>query len=149
MRQGKLVYTEPNYLDPDKPFVTYPPEYGATHRKGCMYDTHWDLPVLSTTSQNGGPDWSSYSFSHKLGLIFLPYGVNPVAHWRGAGGNGQRAIGQYQTGGILALDASTNKVRWTNHIGAGHGARPGPALDGERSGVRRACSTAISWRWTR
>jgi glucose dehydrogenase/plastocyanin len=123
---GQLVYTEPNYLDPDKPFVTYPPEYGATHRKGCMYDTHYDLPVLSTTSQNGGPDWSSYSFSHKRGLIFLPYGVNPVAHWRGAGGNGQRAIGQYQTGGILALDASTNKVRWTNHTGLdmGHGQGP-------------------------
>jgi len=116
---GQLVYTEPNYLDPDKPFVTYPPEYGdgATHRKGCMYDTHWDLPVLSTTSQNGGPDWSAYSFSHKRGLIFIPYGVNPVAHWRGAGGNGQRAIGQYQTGGILALDASTNKVVWRNHLG--------------------------------
>jgi quinohemoprotein ethanol dehydrogenase len=123
---GNLVYTEPNYLDPDKPFVTYPAEYGATHRKGCMYDTHWDLPVLSTTSQNGGPDWSSYSFSHKRGLIFLPYGVNPVAHWRGAGGNGQRAVGQYQTGGILALDAATNTVRWTNHTGLdmGHGQGP-------------------------
>ena len=114
---GQLVYTEPNYLDPDKPSVTYPPGYGATHRKGCMYDTHWDLPVLSTTSQNGGPDWSAYSFSHKRGLIFVPYGVNPVAHWRGAGGNGQRALGQYQTGGILAIDASTNTVRWTNHLG--------------------------------
>jgi len=123
---GQLVYTEPNYLDPDKPFLTIPPEYGATHRKGCMYDTHYDLPVLSTTSQNGGPDWSSYSFSHKHGLIFVPYGVNPVAHWRGAGGNGQRALGQYQTGGILAIDASTNRVRWTNHTGLdmGHGQGP-------------------------
>ena len=36
---GNLIYTEPNYLDPDKPFVTIPPEYGANHRKGCMYDT--------------------------------------------------------------------------------------------------------------
>ena len=123
---GNLVYTEPNYLDPDKPFLSIPAEYGATHRKGCMYDTHWDLPVLSTTSQNGGPDWSSYSFSHKLGLIYVPYGVNPVAHWRGAGGNGQRALGQYQTGGILALDAATNTVRWTNHTGLdmGHGQGP-------------------------
>jgi outer membrane protein assembly factor BamB/plastocyanin len=124
--KGELVYTEGNYLDVDRPFLTIPPEYGATHRKGCMYDTHWDLPVLSTTSQNGGPDWSSYSFSHKRGLIFVPYGVNPVAHWRGAGGNGQRALGQYQTGGILALDASTNTVRWTNHLGLdmGHGQSP-------------------------
>ena len=123
---GNLVYTEPNYLNADAQFLTIPEGYGATHRKGCMYDTHWDLPVLSTTSQNGGPDWSSYSFSHKQGLIFIPYGVNPVAHWRGAGGNGQRALGQYQTGGILAIDASTNTVRWTNHLGldTGHGQSP-------------------------
>ena len=121
---GKLVYTEPNYLDVDKPFVEYPT--GVTHRQGCMYDTHFDQPVLSTTSQNGGPDWSTYSFSHKLGLIYFPYGVNPVAHWRGAGSNGQRATGQYQTGGILAIDAATNTVKWTNHLGLdmGHGQSP-------------------------
>ena len=124
--RGQLVYTEPNYLAPDKPFVTYPPAYGATHRRGCLYDTHWDLPVLSTTSQNGGGDWSSYSFSHNLGLIYFPYGVNNVAHWRDAGGNGQRARGQYQTGGIVAIDAATNTVRWTNHLGLdmAHGQSP-------------------------
>lgn len=123
---GKLVYVEPNYLEPDKPFVTYPDQYGANHRQGCMYDTHWDLPVLSTTSQNGGADWSTYSYSHRLGLIFVPYGVNPVAHWRGAAGNGLRAIGQYQTGGILAVDAATNRVRWRNHLGLdmAHGQSP-------------------------
>ncbi len=123
---GNLVYTEPNYLDPDKPYVTYPPAYGATHRKGCMYDAHWDLPVLSTTSQNGGPDWSNYAFSQHLGLIYVPYGTNPVAHYRSAPSNGQRAIGQYQTGGILAVDASTDAVRWTNHLGTdmSHGQGP-------------------------
>jgi outer membrane protein assembly factor BamB len=123
---GELVYTEPNYLDPDKPFLTIPPAYGATHRMGCMYDTHWDLPVLSTTSQNGGADWSGHSFSHSLGLLYIPYAVNPVAHWRGAGGNGQRAIGQYQTGGIVAIDASTNTVRWNRNLGLdmGHGQGP-------------------------
>ena len=121
---GKLVYTEPNYLDPDKPFLEYPS--GKTHREGCLYDVHWDLPVLSMSSQNGGPTWSTYSFSHKLGLIFFPYGVSPVAHWRAAGGNGQRAIGQYQTGGILAIDAATNTARWTTPYGTdmGHGQNP-------------------------
>jgi quinohemoprotein ethanol dehydrogenase len=123
---GNLVYTEPNYLDPDKPFLTYPPEYGADHRKGCMYDPHWDLPVLSTTSQNGGADWSNHSYSHRTNLVYYPYGTNPVAHWRGAGANGQRAIGQYQTGGILAYDASTQEVVWTNHLGTdmSHGQGP-------------------------
>lgn len=123
---GQLVYTEPNYLDADKPFLSIPAAYGANHRKGCMYDTHWDLPVLSTTSQNGGPDWSAYSYSHRTGLIYVPYGVNPVAHWRGAGGNGQRAIGQYQTGGIVAVEAATNTVRWDRNLGLdmAHGQGP-------------------------
>jgi len=123
---GQLVYTEPNYLDADKPFVTYPPEYGAMHRKGCLADPHWDLPVLSTPSQNGGADWSGHSFSQKLGLYYVPYGVNPSAHWRGAGGNGMRAIGQYQTGGLVALDASTNLVRWNKNLGQdlAHGQAP-------------------------
>ena len=123
---GDLVYTEPNYLDPDKPFVTIPPEYGANHRKGCMYDTHWDLPVLSTTSQNGGMDWSGYSFSPQLNTLFIPYGINPVAHWRGAGGNGQRALGQYQTGGLFAMDASTTQMKWNKFTGLdmAHGQTP-------------------------
>jgi glucose dehydrogenase/plastocyanin len=123
---GELVYTTPNYLDADLPFLTIPPGYKGTHRKGCMYDTHYDLPVLSTTSQNGGADWSGYSFSHKTGLLYIPYGINPVAHWRGAGGNGQRALGQYQTGGIVAIDGDTNRVRWNRHLGvdSAHGQGP-------------------------
>jgi quinohemoprotein ethanol dehydrogenase len=123
---GKLVYTEANYLAADRPFVIYPPEYEAKHPKGCLYDTHWDLPVLSTSSQNGGPTWSTYSYSHKLGLIYFPYGVSPVAHWRGAGSNGLRPIGQYQTGGILAIDAATNTVKWNSPRGTdmGHGQNP-------------------------
>jgi outer membrane protein assembly factor BamB len=121
---GQLVYTEPNYLDPDKPFVDYPG--GKSHREGCLYEAHWDLPVLSTSSQNGGPTWSTYSFSHKQGLIYFPYGVSPVAHWRGAGSNGLRPIGQYQTGGILAIDAATNTLRWNlpRPTDMGHGQNP-------------------------
>ena len=128
---GNLVYTEPNYLEPDRNFVTIPPEYmagdtRAPHRKGCMYDTHWDLPVLSTTSQNGGMDWSAYSFSPKLNMLFVPYGINPVAHWRGAGGNGQRALGQYQTGGIAALDGASTQLKWNKFTGLdmAHGQGP-------------------------
>ena len=123
---GNLIYTEPNYLDPDKGFVTIPPEYGANHRKGCMYDTHWDLPVLSTTSQNGGMDWSGYSLSPITNTLYIPYAVNPVAHWRGAGGNGQRALGQYQTGGLFAMDASTTAMKWNKFTGIdmSHGQTP-------------------------
>jgi glucose dehydrogenase/plastocyanin len=123
---GNLVYNATNYLNVDAAFVTIPPSYGADHRRGCMYDTHWDLPVLSTTSQNGGMDWSAYSFSPKLNTLFIPYGINPVAHWRGAGGNGQRALGQYQTGGIAAMDGSTTQIKWNKLTGLdmAHGQGP-------------------------
>jgi glucose dehydrogenase/plastocyanin len=124
---GNLVYTEPNYLSAsDTPFVTYPPEYGATHRKGCLFDDHWDLPVLSTTSQNGGADWSDQAYSPRTGLLYIPYGVNNVAHDRTESSNGLRALGQYQTGGLVALDGVTGEVVWRNHFGldAAHGQHP-------------------------
>ena len=124
---GNLVYTEPNYLSlNDTPFVTYPAAYGATHRKGCLFDDHWDLPVLSTTSQNGGADWSDQAFSPRTGLVYIPYGVNNVAHDRNEGGNGLRALGQYQTGGVVALNATNGTVVWRNHFGldAAHGQHP-------------------------
>ena len=91
-----------------------------------MYDPQWDAPILSTTSQNGGGDWSNHSYSHSTNLVYFPYGTNPVAHYNGASANGLRAIGQYQTGGILAYDASTGEVAWRNHLGTdmSHGQGP-------------------------
>ena len=137
-----LVYKVGNYLDADKPFVTIPAGYrgnngelatsdnagGTTeaHRLGCLWDPHWDLPLLSTTTQNGGNDWSGAAFSQKLGLYITPYAINNVAHDRGEGSNGLRAPGQYQTGGYLALDSRTGKVVWNNFTGLdqAHGQTP-------------------------
>jgi glucose dehydrogenase len=116
--QGNLVYTEPNYLDVDKPFVNIPAGYLSPtddqrpHRKGCLYDTQWDFPVLSTTSQNGGNDFSGQAFVQHRNLYVVPYGVANVAHYRGASSNGLRAPGEYQGGGLLAQDATTGRVLW-------------------------------------
>jgi quinohemoprotein ethanol dehydrogenase len=122
--EGNLVFNPDSYVAVDEPFLTYPE--GQDHRQGCMYDPQWDAPILSTTSQNGGADWSNNSYSHSTNLVYYPYGTNPVAHWNGAAANGQRAIGQYQTGGILAYDASTGEVAWQNHLGTdmSHGQGP-------------------------
>jgi quinohemoprotein ethanol dehydrogenase len=123
---GNLVFNPDSYVAADEPFLTYPNGYPSDHRQGCMYDPQWDLPILSTTSQNGGADWSNNSYSHRTNLVYYPYGTNPVAHWNGAAANGQRAMGQYQTGGILAYDASTGEVEWRNHLGTdmSHGQGP-------------------------
>ena len=83
---GNLVFNPDSYVKADEPFLTYPqgdPKRSG-HRQGCMYDPHWDLPILSTTSQNGGGDWSNNSYSHSTNMVYFPYGTNPVAHWRGA-----------------------------------------------------------------
>ncbi|MEI3847743.1 MULTISPECIES: outer membrane protein assembly factor BamB family protein [unclassified Microbacterium] len=123
--EGNLVFNPDSYVAVDEPYLSYP-EGHVGHREGCMYDPQWDVPILSTTSQNGGGDWSNNSYSHSTNLVYFPYGTNPVAHWNGAAANGQRAIGQYQTGGILAYDASTGEVAWQNHLGTdmSHGQGP-------------------------
>ncbi|MEV5070777.1 PQQ-binding-like beta-propeller repeat protein [Microbacterium sp. LMI12-1-1.1] len=124
--EGNLVFNPDSYVAADEPYLTYPDGYPSDHRQGCMYDPQWDVPILSTTSQNGGADWSNHSYSHSTNLVYYPYGTNPVAHYNGASANGLRAIGQYQTGGILAYDASTGEVAWQNHLGTdmSHGQGP-------------------------
>lgn len=123
--EGNLVFNPDSYVSVDEPFLSYPAGHTG-HREGCMYDPQWDVPILSTTSQNGGGDWSNHSYSHSTNLVYFPYGTNPVAHYNGASANGLRAIGQYQTGGILAYDASTGEVAWQNHLGTdmSHGQGP-------------------------
>lgn len=123
--RGNLVFNPDSYVAVDEPFLSYP-EGHVGHREGCMYDPQWDAPILSTTSQNGGGDWSNHSYSHSTNLVYFPYGTNPVAHYNGASANGLRAIGQYQTGGILAYDASSGRVAWRNHLGTdmSHGQGP-------------------------
>ena len=126
-RCGGQPRLQPRQLRRGRRAVPHLPEgHPSGHREGCMYDPQWDLPILSTTSQNGGADWSNNSYSHSTNLVYYPYGTNPVAHWNGAAANGQRAIGQYQTGGILAYDASTGEVAWQNHLGTdmSHGQGP-------------------------
>jgi quinohemoprotein ethanol dehydrogenase len=121
--QLKLTLTPGNYLEADTPFLTGP--NGPVH-KGCMNEATWDLPVLSTPSQNGGADWAGHSYSQHLGLYYIPYGTNPSAHDRSEGGNGLRALGQYQTGGIVAMNGSTNQIVWQKELGLNqaHGVTP-------------------------
>lgn len=121
--QYKLVLNPDNYLKNDT-------QYLSGTREGCMYDPHWDdsSMFLSMTSQNGAADWSNVSNSPKLNLRYIGMSYNPVAHGAFQGGNGLRQIGGYQTGGVVAVDASTNLPVWRKHFGLGgdvaHGNHP-------------------------
>jgi PQQ-dependent dehydrogenase (methanol/ethanol family) len=80
--------------------------------QGSLYDPHWDIPVLSIPGHGGGADWNHQSFSHSTELVYTGYGYVAAAHSLTEASNGLRPPGEYQTGGIVAVDPSTNRVKW-------------------------------------
>ena len=105
--QLRLVLRTPNYLTPEEPFMVGPP------RLGCMYDGAFDgFVFMSMTSQNGGNDMTNVAYSPRTNLKYLGISYSPVGHPLQQGGNGLRQIGGYQTGALVAVNASTNTVAW-------------------------------------
>ncbi|GAB4051260.1 outer membrane protein assembly factor BamB family protein [Catellatospora paridis] len=84
--------------------------------QGSLYDPHWDVPILSIPGHGGGADWSHQSFSHSTGLVYTGYGYVAAAHSLTEASNGLRPPGEYQTGGVVAVDPATNRVRWKKHL---------------------------------
>jgi PQQ-dependent dehydrogenase (methanol/ethanol family) len=84
--------------------------------RGSLYDPHWDIPVLSIPGHGGAADWNHQSFSHSTRLVYTGYGYVAAAHSLSEASNGLRPPGEYQTGGIVAVDPSTNTVRWAKHM---------------------------------
>lgn len=80
--------------------------------RGSLYDPHWDVPILSIPGQGGGADWNHQSYSHRTGLVYTGYGYVATAHSLTEASNGLRPPGEYMTGGVVAVDPSTNRVRW-------------------------------------
>jgi PQQ-dependent dehydrogenase (methanol/ethanol family) len=84
--------------------------------QGALYDPHWDVPVLSIPGHGGGADWNHQSFSHSTQLVYTGFGYVAAAHSLTESSNGLRPPGEYQTGGIVAVDPSVNKVRWKKRM---------------------------------
>jgi PQQ-dependent dehydrogenase (methanol/ethanol family) len=83
---------------------------------GALYDPHWDEPVLSIPGHGGGACWNHQSFSHSTGCVYTGFGYVAAAHSLTESSNGLRPPGEYQTGGVVAVDASTNRVRWKRNL---------------------------------
>jgi PQQ-dependent dehydrogenase (methanol/ethanol family) len=81
-----------------------------------IYTPHWDVPVLSTPGHGGGACWNAQSYSHHTGLVYTGFGYVPAAHSLTEPANGLRPPGEYQTGGVVAVDPSTNLVRWKRRL---------------------------------
>lgn len=86
------------------------------YERGCLYAAHWDVPLLSIPGHGGGADWNHQSFSHSTGLMYTGFGYVAAAHSLTESSNGLRAPGEYMTGGIVAVDPSTNRVRWKKRM---------------------------------
>lgn len=80
--------------------------------QSCIFPAFWDIPVLSTPGHGGGAGWAAMSFSPRTGLVYTGFAYNASAHSLTESANGLRAPGQYQTGGVVAVDVSTNEVAW-------------------------------------
>ena len=83
---------------------------------GCLYDAHWDIPILSVPGHGGGADWNHQSFSPRTGLAYTGMGYVAAAHSLTEASNGLRPPGEYQTGAVVAVDPSTNVVRWKKQM---------------------------------
>jgi len=80
---------------------------------GCLWAPHWDgAPVLSFPGHGGGADTSQISFSQSTKLVYTGFGYVGASHSLNEGSNGLRPPGEYMTGGVVAIDPSTNLVRW-------------------------------------
>jgi plastocyanin len=56
------------------------------------------------------------SYSPRTGLVYTGMAFVAAAHDLVEPSNGLRATGEYMTGGIVAVDASTNRVKWRKHL---------------------------------
>jgi alcohol dehydrogenase (cytochrome c) len=86
------------------------------YERGCLYAAHWDVPILAIPGHGGGADWNHHSFSPRTGLMYTGFGYVASAHSLTESSNGLRPPGEYQTGGIVAVDPSTNRVGWKKRM---------------------------------
>lgn len=124
-RQGAYVETRPVEQPLGTEIPGHPSRAVPNYRIGDIYTAHWDEPILGIPGHGGGADWSGMSFSHNTGLLYTGYGYVAAAHSLTESSNGLRPPGEYQTGGIVAVDVTTNTVKWRKlrpyELGHGNG----------------------------
>lgn len=99
------------------PVPGHPARAVPNYPRGCLYAAHWDgAPVLSFPGHGGGTAWSAQSFSQTTKLIYTGVGYVGASHSLNEGSNGLRPPGEYMTGAVVAVDPSTNLVRWKKNI---------------------------------
>ncbi len=112
-RQGGFVDTCAIWEPLGGPVPGHPSRAVPNYPRGCLYAPHWDgAPVLSFPGHGGGANWSHISYSPITKLVYNGVGYVGASHSLNEGSNGLRPPGEYMTGAVVAVDPSTNLVRW-------------------------------------
>ncbi|NGN62704.1 PQQ-binding-like beta-propeller repeat protein [Streptomyces sp. A7024] len=148
-----------------EPFVDPFPRLDKTTRPVPFYPVtglfgvHWDRATISYPGAGGGADWSFPSFSPRTGYVYVGYGLVNSAYSNTRGGrvNTARPLGEYFSGGLVAVDPRTNTVAWRKEgdwsLAHGNGIlTTGGRLmfQGRPDGVLEAMDDATGktlWRW--
>lgn len=116
-RQGSWTETCPVIEPLGGPVPGHPARAVPNYPVACQFAPHWDgVPILSILQNGGGATWNQKSFSHSTKLVYTGYGYQASAHSLNEGSNGLRPPGEYMTGAVVAVDPSTNLVRWTKQM---------------------------------
>ncbi|MEU5882436.1 PQQ-binding-like beta-propeller repeat protein [Spirillospora sp. NPDC047279] len=102
------------------PFVRHAPSQHDTTRPvpyyptGKIYTPFWDDATILYPGAGGGADWSHLSFSPHTGFLYVGYGLINSSYSNTNGGrvNTARPLGEYFSGGIVAVDPRTNRPVW-------------------------------------
>lgn len=86
-----------------------PPNY----KVGCLFEPHWDDPVVHLPAIGGGADTSQFSYSSKTRLLYVGVGIIAAAQTRSGPSVGMRAPGTERSGRIVAYDPAKGKVAWS------------------------------------
>ena len=81
-----------------------------------MYAAHWDVPILSIPDMVAAPTGITSRSARAPAWCTRASAMSPSAHSLTESSNGLRPPGEYQTGGIVAVDPSTNRVRWKKRM---------------------------------
>lgn len=83
---------------------------------GCLYDPHWETPTLTAPGHGGGANWNHQSYSPFTGLVYTGTGYVAAARSLTEASNGLRPPRSYMTGAVVAVDPSTNLVKWKKNM---------------------------------
>lgn len=98
------------------PVPGHPSRAVPNYPTGCLYTPHWDVPMLTFPGHGGAADWNHQSFSQSTKLLYTGMGYVGAAHSLTESSNGLRPPGEYQTGAVVAIDPTTNTVRWKKRM---------------------------------